>query len=372
MVRQCAASVVVAANNTLGSLSVNSASDLLTGTIHYTPATVAGVATSYNLNAAGETLAQIAADFNSSSDAVGSAKNIVASLSPNGTTMVFTESASAPSNAVTPSVSTPTALADDPAVTPGSTLGSLSATNADDTLTGSLTIQEGVDGKNTPTTLDFTNQTLAQIEQTINTGGYGITATPNPAGNGLIAGTLLTFTQTASDTGTASITNNGVVVDTAPAVTNPAVNVTNPAGPNIGTLSAVTSGDMLSGSFSIVSATGVTSNYGFSGQTLAEIAQSFNQPPDEQNDNTGITATLNGPGTMITFTVTAGGTPSISGVGIKDVTPSSTDNQEVNTGTILNTLTVANSIDTLSGFMNIVEGVDTSETPTTLNCLWCN
>jgi hypothetical protein len=129
---------------------------------------------------------------------------------------------------------------------------------------------------------------------------------------------------------------------------------------------------MLSGSFSIVSATGVTSNYGFSGQTLAEIAQSFNQPPDEQNDNTGITATLNGPGTMITFTVTAGGTPSISGVGIKDVTPSSTDNQEVNTGTILNTLTVANSIDTLSGFMNIVEGVDTSETPTTLNCLWCN
>jgi hypothetical protein len=75
---------------------------------------------------------------------------------------------------------------------------------------------------------------------------------------------------------------------------------------------------------------------------------------------------------MITFTVTAGGTPSISGVGIKDVTPSSTDNQEVNTGTILNTLTVANSIDTLSGFMNIVEGVDTSETPTTLNCLWCN
>lgn len=166
-----------------------------------------------------------------------------------------------------------------------------------------------------------------QIEQTINAGGYGITAIPNPAGNGLVAGTLLTFTQTASDTGTASITNNGVVVDTAPAVTNPAVNITNPAGGNIGTLSAATSGDMLSGSFSIVSATGVSSTYGFQGQTLAEIAQSFNQPPDEQNDNTGITAALNPAGTMITFTVTAGGTPSISGVGIKDVTPASSENQ---------------------------------------------
>jgi flagellin len=361
------ASVVVTSNNTLGSLSVNNASDLLTGTIHYTPATVAGVATSYNLIATGETLAQIAADFDSNSGAVGSAKNIVATLNPDGKSLVFTESASAPSNAVAPSVSTPIALADDPAVTPGATLGSLSANNADDTLTGSFTIQEGADGKNTSTTLDFTNQTLAQIEQTINTGGYGITATSNPGGNGLVAGTLLTFTQNASDAGTAGITNNGVVVDTAPAVTNPAVNVTNPAGPNIGTLSAVTSGDMLSGSFSIVSATGVSSTYSFQGQNLAEIAQSFNQPPDEQNDNIGITATLNGSGTMITFTVTAGGTPSISGVGIKDVTPASSVNQEVNTGTILNTLTVAHSSDALGGFINIVEGVDTNGTPATLN-----
>ncbi len=360
------AGVVVASNNTLGSLSVNSASDLLTGTIDYTPATVAGVGTSYNLTGTGETLAQIAADFDSSSGTVGSSKNIVATLSPDGKTLTFTKSASAPSNAAAPSVSTPTALADDPAVTPGATLGSLSATNTDDTLTGSFTIQEGVDGKNTSTTLDFTNQTLAQIEQTINTGGYGITATANPAGNGLVAGQLLTFTQNSSDAGTASITNNGVIVDTAPAVTNPAVNVTNPAGPNIGTLSAVTSGDMLSGSFSIVSATGVSSDYSFQGQTLAEIAQSFNQPPDEQNDNTGITATLNPAGTMITFTVTAGGTPSISGVGIRDVTPSSNDNQEVNTGTILNTLTVANSADQLNGNIFVTEGVDALETKTPL------
>jgi flagellin len=360
------ASVVVTSNDTLGSLSVNSASDLLTGTIHYTPATVAGVATSYNLSATGETLAQIAADFNSSSGAVGSAKNIVATLSPDGKSLVFTQSASAPSNAVTPSVSTPTALADDPAVTPGSTLGSLSATNADDLLTGSFTIQEGVDGKNSSTTLDFTNQTLAQIEQTINTGGYGIMATPNPGGNGLVAGTLLTFTQNSNDAGTASITNDGVITDTAPAVTNNAVNVTNPAGGNIGTLTAASSGDMLSGSFSIVSGSGTPSTYNFTGQTLAEIAQSFNQPPDEQNDNTGITATLDPTGTILTFTA-ASGTPSISGVGIEDTTPASTQNQEVNTGTILNTLTVANSSDTLGGFINVVEGVDTNETPAALN-----
>jgi len=87
-------------------------------------------------------------------------------------------------------------------------------------------------------------------------------------------------------------------------------------------LTAVTSGDMLTGSLSIVSGSGVPSTYNFTGQTLAEIAQSFNQPPDEQNDNTGITAALDPTGTILTFTETGGdaGTPSISGVGIKDVT----------------------------------------------------
>jgi len=69
---------------------------------------------------------------------------------------------------------------------------------------------------------------------------------------------------------------------------------------------------------------------------------------------------------MITFTVTAGGTPSISGVGIKDVTPASSENQEVNTGTILNTLTVANTGDLLSGNITITEGADINETATPL------
>jgi flagellin len=360
-------SVVVTSGNTLGSLSVTSSSELLTGTIDYTPAVHGGVATSYNLNAAGETLAQIEGDFNNFAGTVGSANNIVATLSPDGKSLVFTESSSAPANAATPSVSTPVALTEHVAVTPGSTLGALSANNANDTLSGSFTVQEGVDGKNTPTTLVFTSQTLAQIEQTINTGGYGITATPNPAGNGLVAGTVLTFTQTAGDSGTAGITNDGVITDTAPAVTNAPVNVSNPnAGVNLGTLSAITSGDILDGTLNIVSATGVTSTFTITGQTLSEIVASFNQPPDGQNDNTGITASLNLAGTTITFTTTAGGAPTIGGLGITDLTPPSTVNQEVDTGTILNTLTVANASDKLIGSFNVTEGVDKNGTVATL------
>jgi flagellin len=240
------------------------------------------------------------------------------------------------------------------------TLGSLTATNSNDTLTGTFNITEGVDNKATPSSLSFTNETLTQIMNSINNGGYGITATLNAAGNGVAAGTVLSFNESASNAGTATITNNGVVADTAVAVNQPSLGVV--AGTGLGTLTTATPTDILSGTLEVTNTSGVSSSYTFTGQTLQEIASSFNQPPNGANNTSGISATVNSVvqnghaiGTVLTFTGT--GSNAVSGVGIADFTPASTTNQLVATGTILNTLTVANSADYVGGDFDITSGL---------------
>ncbi len=355
--------VVITAGETLGSLSVaNAEESLAAGSLTITSGITGGVsALALGTPGTTDTLANLAHSINTGG------YGITATLDSTDTDLTFTQNngdtftAGVTSNAIT----------EDPVVTPGSTLGSLSANKADDTLTGTFSIQEGVDGKNTASTLNFTGQTLAQIAQTIDSGDYGITATLNSAVGAVAAGTVLTFTQNTSDKGTAGITNVGVITDNEAAVTNTPVNVTNPGGGNLGTLTVAANGDMLTGSLSIVEGidtNGTQSTYNFTGQTLQEIAASFDQPPDEQNDNTGITATLANNNTELIFTKTGTdpgpANPSVSGLGITDITPASTTNQEVTTGTILNTITVANSSDLVSGDIDFVEGADGLNTPT--------
>ena len=240
------------------------------------------------------------------------------------------------------------------------TLGSLTATNSNDTLSGTFSITEGLDSKATASSLNFTNETLTQIMNSVNNGGYGITATLNAAGNGVAAGTVLSFNESPGDAGTATITNNGVIGDTAVAVNQPSIGVV--AGTGLGTMTTATSADILSGTLEVTNTSGVSSSYSFTGQTLQEIANSFNQPPNGANNTSGISATVNtvvqnghAIGTVLTFTGT--GSNAVSGVGIADFTPASTTNQLVATGTILNALTVANSADYVGGDFNITSGL---------------
>jgi len=341
---------------TLGTLTVNNANESLAGGTLTITSGITGGSGPLALGTAGTTdnLVDLAKTI------TNGGYGITATLNAAQTQLVFTQNVG---DGFTAAISS-TAIPEDPSVFQFSTLGSLSAKKSDDTLSGEFTIQEGVDGKNTVSALDFTGDTLAQIQSIINTGNYGITATLNPAIGAVAAGTELTFTQNASDQGKAAITNNQYIKDVESAVSNGSENVTNPnPGVNLGTLSAVTASDMLSGSLSIVEGVdtnGTSSTYNFTGQTLAEIAASFPQPPNGQNINTGITATLSNGGTLLTFTKTGSdlGNPTVSGLGITDITPASTTNQIVDTGTILNSITVANSSDTLSGNINIQEGAD--------------
>jgi len=160
-------------------------------------------------------------------------------------------------------------------------------------------------------------------------------------------GSVLTFTQSTGDAGTAALTNNGYVTDvTAPVSTNANIAV---AANN--TLTAAAAGDTLSGTLEVTDQSSVQTAYSFTGQTLAQIAASFNNP-GATNNGSGITAAV--VNNVLTFTPNAG---AISGGGITDYTPAASSNITVATGTILNTLTVAKSTDTLSGDIQYHSGL---------------
>jgi flagellin len=342
-------SLVAGSGATLGSITIgNSGWGLETGTLNIT--TGSGASTTLNLGTAGstDTLSDLATTINNSND------GIKATVSSDGKTITFAEKAG---DTHTPAITSGT-ITEGTVVDQAADLGYLTANNASDTLSGTFTIQEGVDGKNTTTSLDVSSKTLAQIEAMINSGGYGITATLNTAANGVAAGTVLTFTANSTNQGTASITNNGVISDTSSQVNNDEISVTNPSGATLGTLTVANSSDVLTGTLDMVEGVdtaGTTSTYSFSGQTLQQIYETFENPPDDANSYDGIKATLSGDGKTLTFTASAGdaATPSISGTGITDITPAATTNQTVNSGTILNTITVDKNTDTVSGTLNL-------------------
>jgi flagellin len=331
---------VVAQNGALGSLSVLNASNTLTGTLNVTE----GLDTSETgtaLSVSGLTLAQIADNFDdaktysSSTPTDWSAYGITATLDAAGTAITFTQ-ASGDKGLAAISTAATAPLAETPVIDQGSTLGSLSVNAAADTLGGTLNLTNGITGTAGTLTLGTagTTDTLANLASTINAGGYGITATAN------LAGTTLTFTQ-SSGSDTAAVSNSGSISDTTAAVNNSAVSVVS----NV--LTAANGVDTLTGTLQVTPNGGSVGAYNFTGQTLAQIASSFNSPAGA-NYGSGITAAISGADSNI-LTFTPSGTAAISGTGIADYTPASTANQAVATGTIVNTLVAAGSGDLISG-----------------------
>ena len=311
----------------------------------------------------GETLQTMATTINATTGTTG----ITATLNAAHTTLTFTEAngtagaavyigtagaVAAPADVVTDNVSAAHSSA---VFTQAANLGSLTATTVGDTFAGEFTITEGANSKETPYSLDFSDQTLAQIQAdfdtttgTDNWSTYGISATLS--GNQQ----TLKFSQSSGDLGTASLTNNGAIIDNSAALnSNPNVSV-QPSVGKLGTLTSLTPQDYLSGTLEVTNSAGVISPYTFTGQTLSEIADSFNRPPDGQNDTSGITATYNAVTNVLAFT--GSGPNAVSGLNIQDMTPSSTTNQIVAPGTILNTLTVANKSDVVYGTFDITSG----------------
>jgi len=323
----------------------------------------------------GQTLAEIADDFNGVNWGGGyqdfNTYGITASLNAADTVLTFTQT---PGDASIANVTdhsstlTDTVAATTPTITMGasSTLANTLTVNAlSDTLTGTLSIQEGADGKNTQSTFNLAGQTVAEIQADFTTGAeanLGITATLNAAVDGGNAiGTVLTFTATPGNLGTASVVDATAIDDRGMPPSGSPISVS--GGTMLDTLTVNDSSDSLGGTLNVTSGEdGVTRTIHLgtlnTNSTLAELAATINNPSNDY----GVTATLNSAGTELTFTKINGATLASSVVGT-----SVTDSQSASIATSVNlgTLNVNSSSDTLAGTLTGLEGNGT--TPYTIN-----
>ena len=178
-------------------------------------------------------------------------------------------------------------------------VGALSVAVNNDLLGGTLTIV-GSDGKSHTVTLGAANSTdtLSNLAATINADGYGVTASLNPADTTLTFSTADSAVTVAganiTDAGNATALTSTPTVDTA-------------YYGQVGTFTVAASGDALSGTLKIGQNT-ITLAAPGSTATIGELETYIN------DGKFGVTATLNGAGTKLTFTsansaMTFGGAP---------------------------------------------------------------
>ena len=231
-------------------------------------------------------------------------------------------------------------------------VGALAVNATADTLGGTLTIV-GTDGKSHAITLGTpsSTDTLANLAATINTDAFGVTASLSSNGKTM---TLTSDSSAVTVSGTAITDTTGAAVNAAPTLASIA-----------GTLTVANANDVLTGTLSGVEGNAghtpysITLGVAGSTDTLANLLHTINVTDAAY----GITATLNGPGTSMTFAATAGdaGVPTMVGAALTDTTGAATVNTAVTSIPTLNTayygqvgvFSVAASGDALSGTLTI-------------------
>jgi flagellin len=216
-------------------------------------------------------------------------------------------------------------------------LGSLTVGGSTDTLGGTLSLT-GANGVVHSITLGTANSTdtLANLASTINSAGYGITASTNSSViDGNAKGTVLSFTSSSS---TASVSGANVTdtsgAATAPASTVVAVGVAAVlAGTTMATINASAANQQLGGTITLLapgSATGTTAlntiagisaangviTLGVAGatDTLANLANTINNNQIIASGTAGhLTATLNNTGTSLVVTTQVAGVTATAG-----------------------------------------------------------
>jgi flagellin len=261
-------------------------------------------------------------------------------------------------------------------------VGTLTVANTGDELTGALNI---VSADGTTHTLNLgtpaSTDTLANLETTINSLGYGVTASLNTtsvtnAGGTHAIGTVLTLTAANS---AISVSGTGIT-DTE--LNQPTVALANVAagagvGTTLATLTVAASSDTLTGGIDVQSdatAGGVAATqYNLDGQTLLQIETYVNAHNGAAGQFANITAGLNGAGTTITFTQTAAQhhvapqiAAAVDGATITDNNATTgvsiaLQTSDLGAGVInanLGTVTVSNASDSLTGGTLSIVGAD--------------
>jgi flagellin len=314
--------------DTIGILNVNASTDTLTGVL-----TVTGDGTNGNflLGVAGtsDTLSNLAT-YIAGNNAAGIFKNVSTQMNAAGTALTLFQTAKT-GNYDTLAVATGSQIQDQ-AVTTGNavvaqpaillagtavstTFGTVTVSNASDTLSGTLNVADVVTPAGTAITLGTagSTDTLTNLANYINStldGGSG-TSKIQAVLNG--AGTVLSLSNTTVAAGSAKDLVYGTNIGTSLSLTGTPTVAGSADATTLGTLAlpvGKSAGDVLAGSLIIGSNTinlGTTTGNNKT-DTMADLAATVN------NGNYGVIATLNGTGTAITFTTANSKIPALTTV----------------------------------------------------------
>jgi len=313
--------------STLAVMNVAASTDTLSGAIAVTPDKLGASATDFDLS--GYTLTTPAAYVNANNGAAGTFANITATLTNGGTTLTFAETAGmlhtypqvAPvagtpilDNNATTGVSivaqVPTASL--PAAGVAGAVGTVTVSNASDSLQAGTLYVMGADGVSKAFTLGTSGSTdnLTNLAAAIS--AYGSTTDPASKLSAIVdpSGTFLTVSVAAGGTAVPMMYGNGT--STTLALTgSPTAGQANATVMGALTLPiGGASGDALSGTLAIGTETITLGTPGRT-NTMANLAATIN------SSNLGVTATLNLAGTAIIFTspsaLNATVTPNVGG-----------------------------------------------------------
>jgi flagellin len=239
-------------------------------------------------------------------------------------------------------------------------VGTLTVSAAADTLGGTLTVV-GSDGVSHPITLGQagSTDTLANLENTINTAGYGVTASLNTAitSNGNAIGTVLTLTTanpavTVTDTSALTASDSGTLTLTGTPTTDSQYYS------QVGTLTlggSASNTDTLKGTLTIGSNT-LTLGTATTTDNLADLMSTINK------GDYGVTASLDSTGKIMTFTSSNSAMTIAGGSGAYTL-------GDETTGT--GTLTATNTPTDYSGYYSIgitsADGITDSTTAVNVN-----
>ena len=342
----------------IGSLTVASAGDALSGTLNIVGANGTTHAITLGTTGSTDTIANLANTINSAGYGV--------TASVNSATLTFTSANSAVTisganiqDQGAASSSNVTWAAGSPTIGVAGAVGTLTAGAATDVLTAGTFNVTGINGTATTFALGGTGtgaiDNITQLAAAINTyatanAGFGVTASVNAAG------TVMTLAQAAGGAqnavaGAATAALAPVNLGVVPTWT-PGVAIGGEAAGNLGTLTVTNATSLLSGTLSVTgdkSATALVLNLGTNGTTdnMADLYNTLTTTDAATLTTDGLTVTLSSDHKTLTFGQVGSGANNSAATG-----PAAA-------AATLGTLTVDNANDTLSGTLNAIGSIGT-------------
>jgi flagellin len=344
------------AGGVIGAITVNNSTDTLTGVLKLTGDASTPASTNLLLGASGstDTLANLAATINGANGAGAAYADITATLSNGGKTLTLTATANKTTNNVVAAVTTGSQIQDQAATTGNAVVaqtavvagnaaantafGTVTVSNASDTLTGTLMINDaagtadtvvlGTAGStdNLTNLANYINNTMnsgsgtSKVQASLNAAGTVLTLQTAGGGvaadNPMVYGTNISTSLSLTGTPTAAGSANSTILGT----------LALPVGGSAGDV--LTAGKTLvigSNTINLGVTTGTNKT-----DTMANLAATIN------NGNYGVTATLNNTGTAITFTTANSDVPGLSTTAPSINGTDSTDGSKALTYTIYN------------------------------------